>query len=361
MAKVEVLHCAETIKGGIATYLRELLPLQANAIGAENIVVVIPESQAGELPLPVGVRLLTFPDNGGRVANAFAQAGVVRRFVRDNPVRIAHIHSTFSGATVRPLLKLFRPRTKIVYCPHGWAWDRPMKPWKKTAVKLVERALAVFSNKIVCISNHERQTALAAGLPAGQLAVVLNGIANFVPTSSGTRPEWPQGLRKLLFVGRFDHQKGVDIFCDALAKLGEDACGLLVGDQVLGDDQVLHIPKNVRKVGWLKSQKLQDLYLSADALIIPSRWEGFGLVAAEAMRANLAVIAPKVGGLHEVVDDGRTGLLVDPCTVDGVVGAVRSLDDQALQKMGDAGRVRFEQLFTIDRVHRELLDIYKAL
>lgn len=77
------------------------------------------------------------------------------------------------------------------------------------------------------------------------------------------------------------------------------------------------------------------------------------------MRAGLAVIASRAGGLPEIVAEGQTGLLVEPGSSAAIVTAVRSVSRADLQQMGQRGRQRFEQLFTMDRVARELNAVYR--
>ncbi|MCY1441645.1 D-inositol-3-phosphate glycosyltransferase [compost metagenome] len=213
-------------------------------------------------------------------------------------------------------------------------------------------------DRIICISQHEKKLAIEAGIKIKKISVVLNGINDIKLRPPKTSRIWPSNARKLLFVGRFDQQKGADIFCDALKSLSQEACGILVGDYVLGDSQDLEIPNNVTRVGWLSSSELLELYASADALVMPSRWEGFGLVATEAMRAGLPVIASRVGGLPEIVEHEKTGLLFKPHDVQELVKAIRSLDESSLLTMGKAGRLRFEKLFFVERTHREIMNIY---
>src|SRR5207244_596087 len=116
--------------------------------------VVIPFSQLAELPVPEGVLLLPYPDNGGRVSNAISLARLVVLLCRRYRPEVVHVHSTFTGVTTRPALALFAPGSRIVYCPHGWAWDRPMSPLARMATKAIERLLALITNSVVCISEH---------------------------------------------------------------------------------------------------------------------------------------------------------------------------------------------------------------
>ena len=356
--EIDLLHCAETIKGGIATYLRDLLVCQARDMDPRRIAVVIPRSQVDDLPVPAGVRVYAFNDNAGRATNAFRLGFQVARLVRQNRVNITHAHSTFAGATVRPLLALSSQPQRVIYCPHGWAWDRQTSVLAKKATQWVERALSRLCAKVICISEHELKAGLDAGVPAGRLQLIVNGVLSGAPSSGGRAPEWPAGKKRLLFVGRFDRQKGVDLFCAALEQLGDEAFGMLAGGAVLEDADQISPPSNVKLLGWIDTPRLQSLLETADVLVVPSRWEGFGLIAAEAMRAGLPVIAARVGGLPEIVADEETGLLFEPGDVNGIVAAVRRYSREEWQQKGRAGKARFEKLFTMERVHRQLIDLY---
>lgn len=353
-----MLHCAETVKGGVATYLRELLPLQVAAYGAGAVRVLIPLSQRAELPDCPGVVIKTFDDRGSRVRNAWTLARSARRWVRASAPNVVHLHSTFAGAMVRPLLAVLQARPALVYCPHGWAFDRSMGSLARRLVVLVERCLAWLSEVIVCISEHEMRIALQRGLPAARLQLVRNGVAAKPAPGEGLEPDWVGSGVRLMFVGRFDHQKGLDVLLAAMRELETVAQCAVAGMPVLGDTSV-RLPPSVLALGWLSPGQLETAYRSADALVVPSRWEGFGLVAAEAMRAGLAVIASRAGGLPEIVADGQTGLLVEPGSSAALAAAVRSVSRADLQQMGQRGRQRFEQLFTMNRVARELDAVYR--
>jgi glycosyltransferase involved in cell wall biosynthesis len=216
---------------------------------------------------------------------------------------------------------------------------------------------------VVCISAHEVRLAREAGIAGSKLLHIGNGIPREAPSvdAAANRPMWPEGKCRVLFVGRFDRQKGVDVLVSALSALGETHFGYLVGDSVLGDGASLNLPGNVRATGWLSGADLSAYYESADMLVAPSRWEGFGLIAAEGMRAGLPVIASRVGGLAEIVEHGVTGLLVDPDNCQVLIGAIQSLDAARLRAMGDAGRERFLQHFTLDRAHTQLTALYQSL
>lgn len=358
-----IIHCAETIAGGIATYLRELLPLQLSEFGPGRIAVIVPYSQRLHLTAPEDVDVFYFCDEDSRPRRALRLARFTAAIARFSRNAVLHVHSTFAGATVRPLLRLTIPSVKIVYCPHGWAFDRPSSHLGALLIQATELLLSPFCHSIVCVSRHEFATAVRKGLSPSRLRLVINGISSERPAGAGINLEWPNGKLRVLFVGRLDKQKGADVYVEAMRRMQGHASGLMVGVPVLkdGGNLALTLPSNVRALGWLSPSELEDVFDSAHILVVPSRWEGFGLVAAEGMRAGLPVIATRVGGLQEIVQDGETGVLIRSESVGELISALRKTNGSLLYRMGSAAQNRVRQRFNIERVHSELRDIYDTV
>jgi D-inositol-3-phosphate glycosyltransferase len=153
----------------------------------------------------------------------------------------------------------------------------------------------------------------------------------------------------LLFVGRIQPLKGVGLALECLARLRAPAATLAIVGGPSGPDGVAETARLHRlaeelgvahRVRWVPPQPhgaLADWYRAADVCLVPSRSESFGLVALEAAACGTPVVAANVGGLRSLVDDGRTGFLVDDRTGDGFAEPVeRLLADPALA--GDLGR-----------------------
>ncbi len=115
---------------------------------------------------------------------------------------------------------------------------------------------------------------------------------------------------------------------------------------------------HVEFLGWLGHAGVAAQLNAADVVVMPSRWEGFGLVAIEAMRAGKPVVASAVGGLIEIVVDGVTGRLVPAGDAGALGAALSAFDRNGLSQMGDAGRVRFLQHYTSDKTNADLLRLY---
>jgi glycosyltransferase involved in cell wall biosynthesis len=149
---------------------------------------------------------------------------------------------------------------------------------------------------------------------------------------------------RILFVGADFERKGGQHVLQAFQKLPHGAAELVLVTR----SQVPETP-GVRAVHGLQpnSPALISLYQSSDVFVFPSRAEAFGIAAVEASAAGLPVIASGVGGLKDIVDAGKTGLIVSPDDPEELLHALTSLIDDPEQRetMGRAARNRAVQYF----------------
>lgn len=360
VTNLSVLHVAETVRGGIATYFNELHALQAAEFGPENVVYVVPSHHSEDLTEIPDAAIIPFRSSGRTPLSFCAMAVTVLREVLRRRPDVVHLHSTFAGAVLRPLLALLPGRPTIVYCPHGWAFSRDGSRPSRAATRAVERVLAGLTDQIVCISDSERGAARAYGVGEGRLALVRNGIATARPPRPTTRQreDRDDAALRVLFVGRLDRQKGFDLLIDAASELADAVTVRLVGSKVVGGDKLAALPPNVEILGWMPRARIEAAYDWADIVVMPSRWEGFGLVALEAMRAGRPVLAFRTGALDEIVVDGQTGMLCASPDVAGLVSALRRAATLDLPGMGRRGAERFRSLFAIERTHGGLVEAY---
>jgi glycosyltransferase involved in cell wall biosynthesis len=272
---------------------------------------------------------------------------------------VIHAHSTFSGAIVRLAFAFKQRSPRIVYCPHGWVFHTNLGKLGVPAAELAECVLARFCDVVVAISNFEAREGERIGIPRSKLQVVYNGLPTIAPTPIPVG--WPDPRLKLLFIGRLDRQKGLDILLDAVGTLTNEVHLRVVGEAILSDAERLKAPSNVEMMGWRIEPEIESLLQDCDLVIMPSRWEGFGLVALEAMRAERAVLASAIGGLPEVVEDGVTGRLFPVGDVEAIRKILLSISKKQMMEMGAAGRARFIGEFSIDVTHRALMGLYGAL
>jgi glycosyltransferase involved in cell wall biosynthesis len=184
-------------------------------------------------------------------------------------------------------------------------------------------------------------------------SVVYNGV------EAPSEPVVPLPTRPVVAAfGRMYHQKGFDVLLDAfkqVAHAADDVRLLLVGD---GPERAalqrqaadLGIADNVSFRGWIPPTDVAAVIDDSTLVVVPSREEGFGLTALEAAMRGRAVIATRVGGLPEVVEEGNTGLLVAPERPDQMTDAILALlrDPTRLVLLGSAARSRAERAFSVD-------------
>lgn len=360
---MRVLHIAETAQGGVGSYLEEVVPLQVRRYGAGCVRVVLPHEHAQHFPQLSGEWLSAFPlEDATRCGAALRMATRALQEIDAWHPDVVHLHSTFAGLVMRPLLAPRRTALRVVYCAHGWAFDRQAGTVQTAIARSSERLLSRWCDRVLCVSEHELVRARELGVATELLQLVRNGIREAggaqAPRGLGDDP-WPPGVLRVLFVGRLDRQKGVDILHSAMAQLQDRAHAVVVGAAVAGArGNAGETPANVTHIGWRSRGEIETLYARADVLVVPSRWEALGLVALEAMRAGLPVVASRVGGLPEVVEEGCTGLVIEPENPRVLVEALSSLDQPTLRRMGACARERFLRLFQVDRVVDELHHAY---
>lgn len=180
-------------------------------------------------------------------------------------------------------------------------------------------------------------------------------------------PAPPSDRTVVLFLGRFEVRKGIDTYLEAVARLaaenpdvefvaaGEDRA-LAPGQPLFGAswlDAHRHEPwiERVRLEGDVSDERVHELYAGADLVVLPSRYESFGLVMVEAMMHGKALVSCATSGILDVVTDGVDGVLVTPGDVDELAAAMgRLLGDPALRRrLGEAGRARYTDAFHVDR------------
>lgn len=351
-----VLHVTESAFGGVGSYLNQILPALPH-----DMRLVIPESDRLMVPdVPPG-QIVAYRREGRSLASLARLARTVLGLGRRWRPDVVHLHSTFAGLVLRPMLAVTRRMwgwpDRVVYTAHGWAFDITGSPARARMVARIERVLAGITDRIVTLSRRETDTCLAYGFPAEKLVLIYNGIADRPPAMPAA---WVDARRKVLFVGRFDRQKGLDVLFEALRPHQGELVARCVGATVVGRSLPADVPGNVELIGWQSAAEIGALMAACDLVVMPSRWEGLPLVAVEAMRAARMIVASDVGGLPEVVADGVTGRIVPAEDPVALAAALLTDDAAAREAMGRAGRARFEAMFTSERSAAAVARIYTA-
>lgn len=166
----------------------------------------------------------------------------------------------------------------------------------------------------------------------------------------------------VLYAGKLSLGKGTPVFLDAIALVGREVPEARFalagkGEMAVAPHPALHV------LGSIAQADLFALYRAADLVVVPSVWpEPLSRVLLEAMQLGRPVVATKVGGTPEAVEDGVTGLLVPPGNARALSEAIAALlkDDARRATMGEAARARAARSFSEDRIVAALLEAYAA-
>lgn len=275
---------------------------------------------------------------------------------------VIHVHCFGpNGSYARVLAR--RTRTPLVISAHGEtiADDAAVFTTSRFAIDSLQRGLA-GADAVTACSRVALEDLARFGLAPGRGRVVFNGIDLEEPT--GEVPPGVEG-RYIAAVGRLQPVKGFDLLVEAFARAGLDGDVQLVigGDgpeqaalrqraEQLGVGGRVHLP------GRLDRGQVTALLEQAEAVVVPSRFEAFGITVLEAWRAASPVIATNRGGPGEFVRDAIDGFLVDPLDVESLAAALRSLsgDPATAARVGAAGAERVR-----DFSWEHAVDAYESL
>jgi len=315
-----------------------------------------------------GVRCVTF---GGRGRGDVRVLTRLLRFLRAEPVSILHSHLFPANLAAR--LAGRAAGVPIVITSHHdtHVWGRPHH-------RFLERLTAGLSDRVVACSDAVRRYVVECyGLPPGKVVTLRNAIV--VPAlrhDEAARARLRVGLgagpadRLIGTLGRLEEpKKGLSVFLRAASlvlRQCPEARFALVGEGPARRGlERLAAREGVaeRTVFAGERRDVIDLLSAFDLFVQPSRWEGFGLTVLEAMAAGRAVVASSVGGIPEIVRDGRDGLLVPPGDALRLAdGILRTLGDPDLAaRLGRSGRERVEASFGIDGLVRDTAALYHEL
>jgi len=168
-----------------------------------------------------------------------------------------------------------------------------------------------------------------------------------VDSFKSSRPGKSDGITRLLMPGRSDDfKKGLEVLFKACRNIWGSRKDFRLVLTVRDKLPSRYRAEFVENLGWIPHEKIPEIFANSDIVVIPSQWpEPFGIVAVEAMASGKPVIASRVGGLKEIVEDGKTGFLFDPLDVPYLEEKIVTLLDDAnlRHKMGTNGEKKAQE------------------
>jgi len=359
VSKIKVVHIAESI-GGIDRFLRCLMKY-ANHEEFENIMILshLYEGRGFE-ELADTVDITDIPHSMG--IKAIKAARRIRKKIKKYNPDIVVAHSSIAGGITR--IACLGLKCKVVYNPHGWSFN--MDSPRKRAFILIERFLAHFCKKIVCISEAEKKSALREKIDKkDKFQVIYNGI-DLEETVTG-EVNLPSDRFIVGMVGRICKQKAPDIFvkmANEVRKHVDNAYFVIVGDVLEASYEEKKELKRIAKelggnlliTGWVDNPL--DYVSKFDVGCLFSRWEGFGLAIPEYMFLGVPIVATRIDAIPFLIRDGETGYLIDKD--DWKTAAMKVLEAKDNKMMSERERIEVKR-FDARRVAKEYETLFKEL
>lgn len=350
---------------GIENMLLNLLPELAAA--GDSVAMLCLDGEGAALVAAArarGIRVAAV--DCGRPITPLGWASLARYLLRHRPRRV-HVHGYKATILAGTLSLVLRQCVIVTY--HGLtaslvALSPSLRRYVIAEGFILRRAAAV-----VAVSPQIRDELLGRGVAAARTRVVLNGVS----ASEEASPE--ESLRRglatpeLIAVGRLAREKNFDVLIRALPALRSAFPTLVL--RIAGDGPLrtalaeLSVRKgvvdSVQLLGFVAD--VRPLLARATCFVMPSQTEGMPMALLEAMSLGCPIVASRVGGIPEMVRDGREAILVPPGDQSALVQAVKHLLASASERerLGEGARRRYEAEFTARAMAREYIAIYRSM
>lgn len=369
--KIRILHVAQAA-GGVDRYIRMLLKY-LDKEKFENILVCSQdfreEDYRGLVDSFEQIEM-TRAIGGNDLKAIKAVRNLIKRYNPD----IVYAHSSKAGAIAR--VADIGLKNRCVYNPHGWAFNMRCSAKKKAMYTAIEKIAAPFCDKIICISDAEKQSALDKKIcREDKLQVIFNGVdietyENGVHGAVKRRDlNIPEDAFVVGMVGRISPQKAPDVFVKMAKQVKDEvpnAHFIIVGNGNQEDEIRKYAEDNgfsdsLHITGWVDDpMSYVELF---DVACLLSRWEGFGLVLPEYMMAGKPIVATRVDAIPNIICNNENGLLVD---ADDPISASKAvlriyLDERFKSTLIKAGRETVNKKYDIRRVSEESAKMFEEL
>lgn len=273
---------------------------------------------------------------------------------------IIHCNSTTAGIVGR--ICGFLTGTPVVFTAHGWAFTSGTNKKKQIFYKILETLLAIFTKKIICVSEYDRQIALDV-MPFfdNKLVTIHNGISDI--SNEFKKSEFSKDKLKIVMISRFCPQKDPYTLIKAVSELNNEGYNVVLDLFGYGEelDKVLATIENTDCSNINYTGEISDvtpILKNYDVYSLISNWEGLPIGIIEAMRAGLPILVSDVGGNSECVKDN--GFLVKRQDVsDCKIQLKKFLDNKDnLQEFAKNSRCFFEEEFNTKNVQNKTMKVY---
>lgn len=299
----------------------------------------------------------------------------LRDFIKANKIKIVHTHGP-RGSFYGRLAARWAGVPIIISTIHVSIHDYPVCKLKRDVYILLDRLTAHFCDKIICVAKALADNLICKSkINPDKFLVIHNGIDLERFSNAGDTYDLLKGLKvsvkdkKIGIVGRLSCEKGHRYFLEAVAevkKIFPDIKCLIVGDGPLRKElerlsERLGVFQNCIFTGTMHN--IPEILSVLDVLVLSSVSEGLPMILLEAMAARCPVVATRIGGIPELVEDNKTGILVEPKDSRALARAIESLlqNKEKAREMASLARSMIEREFMAEEMAKKIEDVYENL
>lgn len=306
------------------------------------------------------------------IAVFFELLSVYKRFKPD----VIHTNSSKAGGIASLAALAYRMLSRMhvlcVFTVHGWAFLELWRPrWQQLLIRFFSNITALLHDTVIVISEHDYAAASTYNVvPISKVTLIHNGIdtMDFLPREEAQQELFGKELKLVIgAIAEWTKNKGLEHLLDAMPIIlttCPEAIVCLVGwGEQISDLRFqisnLKLENNI----FLISKSPASPYLkSFDIFVLPSLKEGLPYTLLEAGLAELPVVATRIGGIPDIIEHGKNGILVDPASPNQLADAIIKLSrDQTLrERMGQELRQHVERNFSLSRMLQKTIEVYRS-
>jgi glycosyltransferase involved in cell wall biosynthesis len=333
-----------------------VLELAKGVMPQYDVFLVGPKGKAVELFKEIGVQYIEVPELTPFTVKSYWKN--LKIVLKETSPDIIHTHGRYEPVFAS---KKLSPSTPVVFTCHGYGTNYP---W-------IDYSLSAYignkwADRVIAVSNYDRDFLIRRGLDKNKISVIYNGISEVEE-----RKALPVTLKGLVIgtAARLTKIKGINYLIEAFSFLVKKYRELSLA--ILGDGEErktlenltgkLGIRESVYFLGSIPNAK--SYFTNFDIFVLPSLMDFLPISILEALSVGRAVVATKVGGIPEIIEDGKSGILVPAKDSRTLAEAIEVLIvDRGLREMiGENGYKRFKEGFSMAKMVERTNELYRSL
>ena len=295
-----------------------------------------------------------------RIITNINVAKMVEKYSLSNKLDLLHSHGGLIQMAATEVKKT--THLPLVMTAHSTEINR-VRP-DKLSILMEQNVIDKVDRFIAVSGSIRKELNQTFGVGYNKITVIPNGVDTAVFKRQNTddirRKYQLDNKFVVLFVGRDDPQKGASRLVDAVRELAGQIPDIML---IMVGHKDIYFDKHILCLPHVSRSELVKLYSLSDVFVLPSIYEPFGIVLIEAMACETACIGMRVGGIPDIIDHGRTGLLVQSDNPTGIFEAISDLyhDPEKRSVMGKNGRDRVISCFDWESISKKTIGVYRQV